>query len=48
MGLQKLYHSMSNALVGMMVLGGILDIKKQMKNLREEARIKVRIIELLA
>lgn len=39
---------MSNALVGMMVLGGILDIKKQMKNPREEARIKVRTIELLA
>lgn len=47
MGLPKLYHSMSNALVGMMVLAGILDIKKQMKNLREKVRIKVRTIELL-
>lgn len=47
-GLQKLFHSMSNALERMIVLREMLDIKKQKEKLREEARIKVRTIELLA
>ena len=47
-GLQKLFHSMSNALERMIVLREMLDIKKQKEKPREEARIKVRTIELLA